>query len=183
MGAEIVEHFDAKAGDLAVARQRHFRRVDAVRPVRVAAQQVLDPVFDPFDMAPAGLARQQCHTDDRVGKNLGAEGAAVGQRRNANLVRRQPQAARHRRDVKAGALETAPGIERMIGTPLHNTIAGLDRIAAGPEPTKIVFDDDIRFGKSLVDRAKGKQPMVNQVGALVLPNDRAVRIERLLRHR
>ena len=78
MGAEVVEHFDAKAGNLAVARQRHFRRVDAVRPVRIAAQQVLEPVFDPLDMPPAGLARQQCHTNDRVGKNLCAEGAAVG---------------------------------------------------------------------------------------------------------
>jgi len=68
MGAEVVEHFNAKAGNLAVARQRHFRGVDAIRPVRVAAQQVLDPVFDPFDMPPAGLARQQCHADDRVGK-------------------------------------------------------------------------------------------------------------------
>src|SRR5881397_2952508 len=36
-------------------------------------------------------------------------------------------------------------------------------------------------GKSLVDRAKGKEPMVNQVGALVFPNDRAARIECLLR--
>src|SRR5207253_3400759 len=80
----------------------------------------------------------------------------------------------------AGALETTPGIEGIIGAPLHDAVAGLDRIAAGPEPTKIVFDDDIRFGKSLVDCAKGKEPMVNQVGALVFPNDRAVRIERLL---
>src|SRR5207249_8033531 len=69
----------------------------------------------------------------------------------------------------------------MIGAPLHDAVAGLDRIAAGPEPTKIVLDDDIRFGKSLVDCAKGKEPMVNQVGALVFPNDRAVRIECLLR--
>src|SRR4030095_894443 len=87
----------------------------------------------------------------------------------------------HRRNVKAGALETAPGIEGMIGAPLHDAVAGLNRIDAGPEPTKIVFDNDIRFVKSLVDRAKGKEPMVNQVGALVLPNDRAVRIECLLR--
>src|SRR5207244_606390 len=127
-------------------------------------------------MPPASLARQQSHADDRVGKNLCAEGAAVGQRRNANFVRRHPQAARHRWNVKAGTLETAPGIEGMIGAPLYDAVAGLDRIAAGPEPTKIVFDDDIRFGKSLVDRAKGKEPMINQVGALVLPNDRAVRI-------
>ncbi len=69
----------------------------------------------------------------------------------------------------------------MIGAPLHDAVAGLDRIAARPEPTKIVFDDDIGVGKSLVDRAKRKEPMVNQVGALVLPNDRAVRFERLLR--
>jgi len=68
----------------------------------------------------------------------------------------------------------------MIGAPLHDAVAGLDRIAAGPEPTKIVFDNDIRFRKSLVDRTEGKEPVVNQVGALVLPNDRAVRIERLL---
>ena len=80
----------------------------------------------------------------------------MGQRRNANLVRRHPQAARHRPNVKAGTLETAPGIERMIGTPLHDAVAGLDRIAAGPEPAKIVSDNDVRFGKSLVDRAKGK---------------------------
>src|SRR5215831_12860635 len=77
MCAEIIQHFDAKSGYLTFARQRHFCPIGAVRSVRVAAQQVLDPILNPFDMASAGLARQQCHTNDRVGKNLRAEGAAV----------------------------------------------------------------------------------------------------------
>src|SRR4030095_9181671 len=100
------------------------------------------------------LARQQSHADDRVGKNLCAEGTAVGQRRNADLVRRHPQAARHVVNREAGALETAPGTEGMVGAPLHDAVTGLDRIAAGPEPTKIVLDDDIGVGTSLVDRAE-----------------------------
>src|SRR5262249_41243685 len=132
MGAEIVQHFDAKASNLPFARQRHFRRVDPIGPMGVAAQEMLEPIFDPLDVAPSGLARKQGDTDDSVGENLGAKGAAVRQRCDADLVSRQTQTARYRRNIESGALKTTPGMERLVRPPLHDTIARLDRVSARP---------------------------------------------------
>src|SRR5262249_4391134 len=98
----------------------------------VAAQEMLEPIFDPLDVAPSGLARKQGDADDSVRENLGAERTAVRQRRDADLVGWQPQTARHRRNIESGALKTTPGAHRLVRPPLHDTIAGLDGVSARP---------------------------------------------------
>ena len=95
IGAVVVDHLHPEARDGAVVHDRDLHVVDAVRPVVVAARDVVDAVLEVLDRPPGGAGEGRGEHRSLVREQLAAEAAAGDHRHDVEPVGGYAEGDRH----------------------------------------------------------------------------------------
>ena len=164
IGAVVVDHLHPQAGNRAVVHHRDFHVVDPVRPVVVAARNVVDTILEELDRLPGRPRQGRGEHRDLVREQLAAEAAAGDHRHDV-----QPVGGHVERDGDQPAHVVVHGDVGVDGELAHALVVGGDRadrfhrLTAGTRPPHLSPDHPVRGGEVVVDGSEGQGALERNV--------------------
>lgn len=177
--AVVVHDVDVERQDGAVLPEPHLDVVVPVRRMVVGVHDVVDPVLDVGDRS-AHLEREEARQGRHLVRGeLAPEAPAGGGRHDRQLVRRYAQRRGDQEHEVAEVHRVAVDLEGAVQARPRDGAGGLQRHPGRAAPVQAVGDHQVGLGERTVDVAEVEGPLVGEVRAVCLVEDRRVGGERL----